>query len=81
MTTWGTTTSADMPVCGDMPVWDLFIVGDVPATFRLTFLVIHIKLLPDKYSRGQLVHQQWYMGSSKKQNRESTEGYSKSIVR
>ena len=81
MTTWGTPTSADMPVSGDMPVWDLLIVGDVPATSRLTFLVIHIKLLPDKYPRGQLVHQQWYMGSGKKQNRESTERYSKSTVR
>ena len=24
-----------MPVSGDMPVWDLFIVGNVLATFRL----------------------------------------------
>ena len=34
---------------------------------------IHIQILPDKYPRGQIVHQQWHMGSGKKQKR-STEG-------
>ena len=65
-----------MPVSGDMPVRDLFIVGDVPSTMASTFFGIHIQILPDKYPRGQLVHQQWHMGSGKKQKR-STEGCSK----
>ena len=53
---------------------------EVPRGVRnSTFFGIHIQILPDKYPRGQLVHQQWHMGSGKKQKR-STEGCSKFYV-